>query len=66
LIGIAPQASQKSDVICIFFGCSVPVVLEPQVNGEYRFVGECYVHGVMDGEAVDPIPSGKEKIFRLI
>jgi hypothetical protein len=29
-------------------------------------VGECYVHGVMDGEAVDPIPSGKEKIFRLI
>ncbi|KAE9380842.1 HET-domain-containing protein [Stipitochalara longipes BDJ] len=67
LIGIAPQASQKSDIICIFFGCSVPVVLEPQLNGTYRFVGECYVHGFMDGEAVDPIPSGtKEVWFKLI
>lgn len=67
LIGIAPLESQKSDIICIFFGCSVPVVLEPQPNGDYRFVGECYVHGVMDGEAVDPIPSGtKEVWFKLI
>jgi hypothetical protein len=67
LIGIAPLESQKSDIICIFYGCSVPVVLEPQPNGNYRFVGECYVHGVMEGEAVDPIPSGtKEVWFKLI
>jgi hypothetical protein len=67
LIGIAPLESQKSDIICIFYGCSVPVVLEPQSDGNYRFVGECYVHGVMDGEAVDPIPSGaKEVWFKLI
>lgn len=66
-IGIAPQESQKSDVICIFFGCSVPVVLQPQDNGDFKFVGECYVHGVMDGEAVDPIPTGtKEVYFKLV
>lgn len=66
-IGIAPQQSQKSDVICLFFGCSVPVVLQPQENGDFKFVGECYVHGVMDGEAVDPIPSGTREVwFKLV
>jgi hypothetical protein len=64
-IGIAPQESQKGDIICIFFGCSVPVVLQPQEDGEFKFVGECYVHGVMDGEAVDPMPSGKEQWFKM-
>lgn len=52
-VGIAPQKAQKSDIVCILFGCSVPVVLQPQKNGEYKFIGECYVHGVMDGELVD-------------
>lgn len=66
-IGITPQKSQIYDIICIFFGCSVPVVLRPiQNTGEFTFIGECYVHGVMDGEAVDPMPSGtKEQWFKL-
>jgi len=66
-IGITPEKSQIYDIICIFFGCSVPVVLRPIENtGEFTFIGECYVHGVMDGEAVDPMPSGtKEQWFKL-
>lgn len=66
-IGITPQKSQIYDIICIFFGCSVPVVLRPiPTTGEFTFIGECYVHGVMDGEAVDPMPSGtKEQWFKL-
>jgi hypothetical protein len=62
-IGLAPQGSQRGDIICIFFGCSVPVVLRGQDNGEFQFVGECYVHGVMDGEAVDPIPAGSKEVW---
>jgi hypothetical protein len=60
LTGTAPQASQDSDIICISFGCSVLVMLGPQLNGDYRFVVECYGHGGMDGEAVDPIPGARE------
>jgi hypothetical protein len=57
-LGLAPEMSQKGDVICILFGSNVPVILRP-VNGagsgqntHWAWVGECYVHGIMDGEAM--------------
>lgn len=56
LLGLAPEKTKKRDLICILHGCSVPVVLRPTSDGgmgdEYfEFVGECYVHGIMEGEA---------------
>lgn len=57
-LGLAPKAAQPGDLICILFGCSVPVVLRSVVvqetGGEYyKFIGECYVHGLMEAEAFD-------------
>jgi hypothetical protein len=26
---------------------------QPEVPGEYEFIGECYVHGIMDGNALE-------------
>ncbi|KAG0650483.1 Heterokaryon incompatibility protein [Hyphodiscus hymeniophilus] len=56
-LGLAPMAAQPEDLICILYGCSVPVVLRPTetIYGDryYQLVGECYVHGMMDGEAVE-------------
>ena len=56
-LGLAPEMSKKRDLICILYGCSVPVVLrrvvDPKTDEEYfTFIGECYVHGIMDGEAL--------------
>lgn len=57
LFGLAPETTEARDIICILFGCSVPVVLR-RVDGQtgaqelYELVGEAYVHGKMDGEAV--------------
>ena len=57
LLGLAPEAAQEGDLICIIFGCSVPVVLRKIVSDEmtgehhYALLGDCYVHGMMDGEA---------------
>ncbi len=59
LLGLAPEETQKGDLICILFGCSVPVVLRKEIadkrTGDYHYkiVGECYIHGMMDGEALD-------------
>jgi hypothetical protein len=43
--------------ICILKGCSVPVVLRKRRSRAtgtfYRFIGECYLHTMMDGRAVD-------------
>ena len=55
-LGLAPEMSKKRDLICILYGCSVPVALRRMVDAvtdeEYfTFIGECYVHGIMDGEA---------------
>jgi hypothetical protein len=48
---------REGDMVCIIFGCSVPVVLRKVSAGgggsHYEFIGECYVHGMMDGEALE-------------
>ena len=85
-LGLASSKCKKRDLVCILFGCSVPVLLRKFIDGHpvrkreraectchqvdcqcdpdivksedgtptnvhYEFVGECYVHGMMDGEA---------------
>jgi hypothetical protein len=56
LVGLIPQSAQLKDRVCILFGCSVPVVLrqifEPDGSSYWQLIGEAYVHGIMDGEAM--------------
>lgn len=55
-MGMFPAQTQVCDVIAIIYGARTPFVIRPTANG-YHFIGECYVHGIMDGEAmikVDP------------
>ncbi|KAH8805402.1 heterokaryon incompatibility protein-domain-containing protein [Xylogone sp. PMI_703] len=51
MYGLAPSGAREGDIICILFGCSVPVVLRSQGH-HFEVIGECYVHGMMDGEAL--------------
>jgi hypothetical protein len=54
-LGLAPPEAKENDLIFILFGCSVPVVLRPKYeSGDdcYTFIGECYINGVMNGEAL--------------
>jgi len=53
-VGMAPLRAKRGDVVCLLFGCSVLVVLRgcEKGEGEYEFVGECYLDGFMDGEGV--------------
>jgi Heterokaryon incompatibility protein (HET) len=47
-----PNSAEVGDRICIFFGGRVPYVLRPCGKDEYILIGDCYCHGVMDGEAM--------------
>lgn len=51
-MGLGPGDVQAGDVMCVVRGSKVPVVLRPVAGKEngYRLVGECYVHGIMEGE----------------
>ena len=51
LVGIGPRDCRHGDVLCILLGCSVPVLLRER-RSHFELVGECYVHGMMDGEAL--------------
>ncbi|OCL11408.1 hypothetical protein AOQ84DRAFT_269871, partial [Glonium stellatum] len=51
-MGIGPAACEIGDIVCVLFGGQVLYVLRPRNNGKYEFVGECYIHGLMDGQAV--------------
>jgi hypothetical protein len=60
IFGLAPQTAAKGDIVCILYGCSVPVVLrEVGKKDMYEFVGECYVHRMMDGEALPSFSSSE-------
>jgi hypothetical protein len=48
-LGIAPQATLNGDQVCILGGSQVPFILRKSVT-PYVMTGECYIHGIMDGE----------------
>jgi hypothetical protein len=50
-VGFAPAASTIGDEICILFGGNVPFVIRKD-GQRSRFVGECLVSGLMNGEAI--------------
>lgn len=57
-LGLAPSLVRKGDLVCILFRCSVPILLRRQqdaVTGEeyFQIIGECYIHGIMEGEALE-------------
>ncbi|KAJ4992409.1 hypothetical protein SVAN01_02118 [Stagonosporopsis vannaccii] len=57
LVGLGPPATMDQDIIAILYGCSVPVILHP-VHDEtgalkgHQFIGEAFIYGKMDGEAL--------------
>ena len=78
LFGIAPAIAREGDLICILYGRSVPVVLRKTskvVSTDkdlYNLVGECYIDGKMNGEAVmererqAPLEARFKEKFRII
>lgn len=39
-------------MICLLYGSGAPAILRPQGN-HYLLVGNCYVHEIMNGEALE-------------
>jgi hypothetical protein len=50
---LLPKETNVGDVIVLAKGGRVPLVMRPGKDGRSTFVGEAYVHGIMDGEAFD-------------
>jgi hypothetical protein len=56
-LALLPYGTKETDIICILYGCSVPVVLRPVGDTSsseelWELIGECYVYEMMAGEAL--------------
>ncbi|KAM3536112.1 hypothetical protein MY4038_000578 [Beauveria bassiana] len=62
-LGLVPRAAQQGDQVWLFSGGRTPYILRPtDRSGQFIFVGEAYIHGIMDGEAAE----GNENNFRPV
>jgi hypothetical protein len=54
-LGPVSKGAFIGDEVYVLLGGDVPRILRPTAEDkEFQFVGHCYVHGIMDGEAVRP------------
>ncbi|KAF2185843.1 hypothetical protein K469DRAFT_518658, partial [Zopfia rhizophila CBS 207.26] len=51
-MGVGPSVAREGDLICVLFGGEVPYILRSIENGHYKMIGQCYTHGIMDGEVI--------------
>lgn len=64
-IGLAPPTSIVGDEICVLFGSKVPYVFRRE--GSYcKFVGECYIFGLMNSEVLNGLEESLEEDFIFI
>jgi hypothetical protein len=64
-LGLLSSEARAGDEIVLFPGGHTPFVLRKRENGRYRMVGECFIHGIMSGEAAEDVPPGEFETFAL-
>jgi hypothetical protein len=52
-VGSSYAGVEVGDVVCVLFGCQLPVVLRPDAEGRYGLVDAVYVDGIMGGEFLE-------------
>ncbi|KAF6809413.1 ankyrin and het domain protein [Colletotrichum plurivorum] len=54
-VGMVPDGTEAGDEVWVVKGCNAPFVLRKSADREglMRIVGTAYVHGIMEGEAVE-------------
>lgn len=66
-MGAGPLNLEEDDIICVLYGGPTPYALRPtSTPDEYTFLGDCYVHGWMHGEALQRSGCKPDKWFRLV
>jgi Heterokaryon incompatibility protein (HET) len=65
-LALAPIGTRRGDIVSILFGCSTPMIVRAGLV-HYELIGESYVHGIMDGNAVEEYLHGNQtaNIFNL-
>jgi hypothetical protein len=65
-MGWGPEETRDGDVILLLFGGRTPYVARPLTNGRYKFLGQCFVFGVMEGQALEGYDEDKVEDFVFV
>lgn len=57
-MGFAQPGVEVGDVVCIIFGCDVPIVARRVEQDRLLMIGQGRFYGMMDGELVDKLEGG--------
>ena len=67
VMGMGSGFMTAGDVVVVPLGCSTPIILRLEGNkGEYRYVGDTYLDGYMQEEAVKAWKSGKNTLAKYV
>ncbi len=55
---LGPGALAEGDIVCVLLGGKTPFCLR-HYERDHVLVGECYVHGLMNGEAIEDLKKGE-------
>ncbi|KAL5313099.1 hypothetical protein ACEPPN_019526 [Leptodophora sp. 'Broadleaf-Isolate-01'] len=62
-MGLFPNDTKTSDSLVMILGAKMPFVLRKVDVNEYLMIGDCYIHGVMEGEWIHSWDCEKESIL---
>ncbi|KAG9503658.1 hypothetical protein J7337_003609 [Fusarium musae] len=51
-LGLAFASALEGDSVWVVSACPVPLVMRPRADGTFQLIGDSYVHGIMEGEAI--------------
>jgi hypothetical protein len=57
-LGLGPSGTEIGNLVCILFGGDTPYILRRNID-HYNLIGECYLHGMMQGEAIGQMEAGE-------
>lgn len=60
---LGADVMQQGDVVVVLYGGRTPFMLRPRGDGRWMLLGECYMHGIMDGEALKM--GAEEEVFTI-
>lgn len=63
-MGLGPPRVEIGDVVCVFPGLRVPMILR-RTDDYFELQAECYVHGIMDGEVMRSLDKGEVSLEEI-
>jgi hypothetical protein len=64
-MGLAPIGTKVDDEIWLLSSAKAFSILRPVEGGRYHYVGECYLHGLMNGKVMEDLAEKTVEMKRV-